>query len=132
MYILIIETVKIPERLETDTDFLTIDGTDTNDAYRQNIREKEIELELTLGECDLQTSTDMLRQLAKLLVNEKDSYNRPIPNRIETYFFKVVKLGYRDSNPGPRDPKSRVLAKLNYTPKVCVLPNVIFRPTSAK
>ena len=89
-----IETVKIPEGLETDTDFLTIDGTDTNDAYRQNIREKEIELELTLGECDLQTSTDMLRQLAKLLVNEKDSYNRPIPNRIEFSHYPDVYFEY--------------------------------------
>ena len=93
-YGVFIDDVVIPEGLETDTDFLNIDGTDTNDAYRQNIREKEIELTLSLGECDLQTSTDMLRQLAKLLVNEKDSYNRPIPKRIEFSHYPDVYFEY--------------------------------------
>ena len=77
-----IEAVKIPEGLETDTSYLTVDGTDTNDAYRQNIREKTIEIEFNLSNCDLQTSTNMLRQLAKLFVNEKDQYNRPIPKHL--------------------------------------------------
>lgn len=78
-----IETIKIPEGLNTDTSFLSIDGTDTNDAYRQNIREKTITIEFNLSNCELQTSTDMLRQLTKLFVNEKDQYNRPIPKRIQ-------------------------------------------------
>jgi hypothetical protein len=77
-----IEEVKIPEGLETDTSYLTVDGTDTNDAYRQNIREKTIEIQFNLSNCDLQTSTNMLRQLAKLFVNEKDQYNRPIPKHL--------------------------------------------------
>jgi hypothetical protein len=89
-----IENVNIPSGLETDTSFLTIDGTDTNDAYRQNIREKTIELDLTIGECDLQTSTDMLRQLTKLLVNDKDRYNRPIPNIIEFSHYPDVYFEY--------------------------------------
>ena len=77
-----IEEINIPEGLETDTSFLTVDGTDTNDAYRQNIREKTIEIDFNLSNCDLQTSTNMLRQLTKLFVNEKDQYNRPIPKHI--------------------------------------------------
>ena len=77
-----IETVKIPEGLKTDTSYLTVDGTDTNDAYRQNIREKTIEIQFNLSNCDLQTSTNMLRQLAKLFTNEKDQYNRPIPKHL--------------------------------------------------
>lgn len=77
-----IEDVHIPEGLETDTKYLTIDGTDTNDAYRQNIREKAIEVTFNISECDLKTSTDMLRQVTKLLVNERDDYNRPIPKTI--------------------------------------------------
>ena len=89
-----IEDAQIPEGLDTDTSFLSIDGTDTNDAYRQNIREKEIELEMSIGECDLQTSTDMLRQLTKLLVNEKDEYNRPIPNTIEFSHYPDVYFEY--------------------------------------
>ena len=82
-YAAFIESIQIPEGLETDTSFLTIDGTDTNDAYRQNIREKTITIEFNIDTCDIQTSTDMLRQLTKLFVNEKDQYNRPIPKRIE-------------------------------------------------
>lgn len=88
------EDVTIPEGLETDTAYLSIDGTDTNDAYRQNIREKDITLELSLTECDYQTSTDMLRQLAKLLVNERDEYNRPIPKRIEFTHYPDVYFEY--------------------------------------
>ena len=68
--------------METDTSYLTVDGTDTNDAYRQNIREKTIEIQFNLSNCDLQTSTNMLRQLAKLFTNEKDQYNRPIPKHL--------------------------------------------------
>ena len=78
-----IDDVKIPEGLETDTSFINIDGTDMNDAYRQNIKEKTIEIEFNIGECDLQSSTDLLRQITKLFVNEKDQYNRPIPKTIE-------------------------------------------------
>lgn len=78
-----VTNIQIPEGLETDTSFLHVDGTDMNDAYRQNIREKKITIEFNISNCDLKTSTDMLRQLTKLFVNEKDEYNRPIPNRIE-------------------------------------------------
>lgn len=89
-----IDNVVIPEGLETDTSFLTLDGTDTNDAYRQNIREKEIELSLTIGDCDLGSSTDLLRQLTRALVNEKDSINRPIPKRIEFSHYPDVYFEY--------------------------------------
>ena len=77
-----IEDINIPEGLKTDTSYITIDGTDMNDAYRQNIREKTITLTFSIGECDLETSTTLLRQLTKLLVNEKDQYNRPIPKQV--------------------------------------------------
>ena len=88
------DDVHIPEGLETDTSFLKIDGTDTNDAYRQNIVEKEIELSLYIAECDFQNSTDMLRQLSKVLVNDRDDYNRPIPNRIEFSHYPDVYFEY--------------------------------------
>ena len=77
-----IDTVNIPEGLNTDTSYINVNGTDINDAYRQNIREKTIEIGFNINECDLKTSTDMLRQITKLLVNEKDQYNRPIPKTI--------------------------------------------------
>ena len=90
-----IENVKIPEGLETDTSFLTIDGTDTNDAYRQNIREKQIEISFNLSQCDIETTTNMLRQLAKLFTNNRDQYNRPIPKRLQfshypTDYFEYI------------------------------------------
>ena len=88
------EDVNIPEGLETDTAYLSINGTDTNDAYRQNIKEKDITLELSLTECDYQNSTDMLRQLAKLLVNERDEYNRPIPKRVDFSHYPDVYFEY--------------------------------------
>lgn len=82
-----IEDVNIPEGLETDTHFITVDGTDMNDAYRQNIREKTITIDFNISECDLKTSTDMLRQITKLFVNEKDQYNRPIPKRVQFSYY---------------------------------------------
>ena len=78
-----IETVNIPAGLETDTSYINVDGTDMNDAYRQNIKEKQITVSFNISACDIQTSTDLLRQITKLFTNTKDQYNRPIPNRIE-------------------------------------------------
>ena len=78
-----ITDLQIPSGLKTSTSFLSIDGTDTNDAYRQNIREKTITIECDIGDCNLLDSTNQLRELTRLIVNEKDKYNRPIPKRIE-------------------------------------------------
>lgn len=78
-----IQDVNIPAGLKTSTSFLSIDGTDTNDAYRQNIKEKEIELTLEIGDCTLLDSTNQLQELTQLIVNDKDQYNRPIPKRVE-------------------------------------------------
>ena len=89
-----LENVKIPEGLETDTQYLSIDGTDTNDVYRQNIREKTIEIDFTLDQCDLTTATTMLRQLTQLLTNKRDKYNRPIPKRIEFTHYPDVYFEY--------------------------------------
>ena len=89
-----IQEVNVPEGLETDTDYLTIDGTDTNDAYRQNIREKTIEIEVEIGDCNLTDSTNSLRQFTKLLVNERDKYNRPIPKRIWFSHYPDVYFEY--------------------------------------
>ena len=96
-YGVFITDLKIPQGLKTDTDFLTIDGTDTNDAYRQNIREKTIEIDFEINEeCNLKRNTDLVRQFTQLLLNEKDEYNRPIPKTIsfshmpDVYFEYIV------------------------------------------
>ena len=87
--------VKIPEGLETDTAYLSVDGTDINDAYRQNIREKEIQIEFDIGDgCSLEAATLSLREFAKLLVNDRDEYNRPIPKRIEFSHYPDVYWEY--------------------------------------
>jgi len=87
--------VNIPEGLQTETDYLKVDGTDTNDAYRQNITSKEITLEFDLGEdCDLEANTLSRREFAKLLVNDRDEYNRPIPKRIEFSHYPDVYWEY--------------------------------------
>ena len=87
--------VKIPEGLETDTAYLSVDGTDINDAYRQNIREKEIQIEFDIGDgCNLEAATLSLREFAKVLVNDRDEYNRPIPNRIEFSHYPDVYWEY--------------------------------------
>jgi hypothetical protein len=90
-----LKDVEIPEGLKTDVDYLTIDGTDTNDPYRQNIREKEITIELDIGDnCNLAESTLSVRDLARLFQNKRDKYNRPIPNRIEFSHYPDVYWEY--------------------------------------
>ena len=79
-----IKNLSIPPGLATDVDYLQVDGTDTNEAHRQTIKEKIIELEFDIGDnCDLTASTKSLQQVTQLLMNERDQYNRPIPKTIE-------------------------------------------------
>jgi hypothetical protein len=89
-----ITDLKVPEGLETDTSYLKVDGTDTNDAYRQNITEKEIKIEFEIDGCDLEASTLSLRELTKLLVNDRDEFNRPIPKRLELSNYPEVYWEY--------------------------------------
>ena len=94
-YGVFIKDIDIPSGLKTDTAFLDIDGTDTNVSYRQNIREKEITIEFEIGDnCDLQTATDSLRQVTQLILNERDSLNRPIPKQIRFNFMPDVYFEY--------------------------------------
>lgn len=90
-YSAFITNVTIPEGLKTDTDYITVDGTDVNDPYRQNIRGKTIEIEFDVGDnCDLEGSTLSLNELKKLFTNERDKYHRPIPKRIEFSHYPDV------------------------------------------
>lgn len=90
-----IKDIDIPHGLETDTDYINIDGTDTNDAYMQSIREKTITMELEIGDnCNLKEATDTLRQLTQLLLTKRDKYNRPIPKQITFSFMPDVYYEY--------------------------------------
>ena len=90
-----ITNITVPEGLETETDYLKIDGTDTNDPYRQNVKEKPIIIEFDIGEsCNLEDNTLSLRELTRLLVNDRDEYNRPIPKRLELSHYPDVYWEY--------------------------------------
>ena len=90
-----IRNITVPEGLETETDYLKIDGTDTNDPYRQNVKEKPIIIEFDIGEsCNLEDNTLSLRDLTRLLVNDRDEYNRPIPKRLELSHYPDVYWEY--------------------------------------
>ena len=93
--------LKIPEGLKTNTKYITITGSDTNDPYQQNIEEKTIEIEFELGNnCDIEGNTFAMRQFTKLLTTTRDKYNRPIPKRIEfshypdVYWEYILEEGY--------------------------------------
>ena len=82
-YDFFLQDLKIPEGLETDTKTLNVDGTDLNSIYRQNIKEKTIEMEFSIDGCNIEESTQSFRELIKLFVNERTALNKPIPKRIE-------------------------------------------------
>lgn len=100
-----VNKVKIPEGLKTDTKHLTIDGTDTNNAYRMNIQPKEIEIDFSVRGCNLLETTELLRQLAKLFVNERDELNNPIEKRIEFSTYPDVYFMYIMEDPFDVDPQ---------------------------
>lgn len=108
-----VNKVKIPEGLLTDTKYLTIDGTDTNDAYRMNVKGKEIEIEFSVRGCNLLETTELLRQLARLFVNERDDLNNPIEKRIEFSIYPDVYFMYIMEDPFDVDPQIT-----DYTSKV--------------
>lgn len=93
-YGLFLEEVEIPEGLKTDTNFLSIDGTDTNEAYRMNIDKKTIKVEFTVDGCDIHETTIALRRIAKMLINERDSLNRPIPRKVAFSHYPDVHWYY--------------------------------------
>lgn len=79
-----IQDFKMVSGIKTDTKYLNVDGSDTNDAYNMSIDDKEIELEFDIDGCTLEESTELLQQITKLLTNRRDKLNRPIPKVIET------------------------------------------------
>ena len=93
-YNVFLDKVEIPEGLETDTKYLTVEGTDTNDAYRQNIKQKEITLEFSIDECTFEEATETLQDVTELLVNERDVLNTPIPKVIQFSHYPNIYWEY--------------------------------------
>lgn len=82
-----IQDYELPAGIQTDTKFLNIDGTDTNSAYRMNIREKEMTIEFDIDGCNLKDSTALLNEITKLFTNKRDELDQPIPKKIEANFL---------------------------------------------
>ena len=82
-YGMFLDSVVIPSGLKTNVKYLDIDGTDRNEAYRQNIDKKEITIKFYVEGCTIEETTEMLKLIGKLFSNKRDSLNRPIPNQIE-------------------------------------------------
>ena len=78
-----LRNAKVPMGLKMNTQYMEIDGADTYDPVNQAVREKEIELEGSIDGCDINETTQLVKQLTKLLVTERDGLNRPIPNILE-------------------------------------------------
>lgn len=78
-----LEDLKIPIGLNLDTQYMEINGKDTNKPVNQAIRSKEITATLIVDGCDINETTQMVKQLNKLLVTERDSLNVPVPNILE-------------------------------------------------
>ncbi|WP_295588808.1 phage distal tail protein [uncultured Methanobrevibacter sp.] len=95
--------VDVPQGLKTDVKYLENEGTDTNDACRQNITKKEITIKFAIHGCTIEETTSYLRLLGKLFVNKRDELNRPILNNIEftNYpgeYWRVLMTDPIDSN----------------------------------
>lgn len=78
-----LQDVNIPEGLDTDVDYTTVNGTDINDPSNQSIKAKTIEVEFSVDGCDLESSTLALKEIKRLLYTKRDKYKRPIPKRLE-------------------------------------------------
>ena len=91
-----ITDIEIPFGRNSETKYLNIEGTDTNVAYRQNIRGKEIKIHFSLDGCDLNETTAQVQQLAKLFTNKRDELNAPIPKEIrfthipDKFFYYIL------------------------------------------
>lgn len=86
-YGMFIKSVKIPKGLETDVKYLEVEGSDINEGFNQTIDKKEIEIEFRVLGCDINETTQMMQDIAKLFTNERDELNRPIPNRLDLSMF---------------------------------------------
>ena len=81
-YGMFLQKANIPLGLETETKYPEIEGVDANKPYRQNINPKTIELEFSIGDCLLEDSTMMFRNLVRLLQTKRDSLDQPILKKI--------------------------------------------------
>lgn len=86
-YGMFLKSAEVPKGLSMDTKYITNEGTDTNSPITQNIKESEIKLEFGVHGCDIFETSQLLNEISKLIINERDKLNKPIPNIIEFEHF---------------------------------------------
>ncbi len=82
-YTMFLLEAPVPVGVNTNTKYITVEGTDTNDAYLMTLDAKEITLKFGVYGCNIYETTKNLQEIGKLLVNERDELNKPIPNILE-------------------------------------------------
>lgn len=86
-YGMFLKNAEVPKALKMDTKYITNEGTDTNTPIKQNITTSEIKLEFGVHGCTIFETSKLLNEISKLIINERDRLNRPIPNIIEFEHF---------------------------------------------
>lgn len=82
-YNVFIQNAIVKPGTNNDVKYLEVEGTDSNLAYRSNIKEKEIEMDIRVPGCDIEETTAYVERLSKLLSNKRNKFNKPILNEIE-------------------------------------------------
>lgn len=82
-YGMFIRDIKLRPGIKYDAKYFEVDGSDINSPSRMNIDMKEAEIEFRIIGCNLQETTALLREIAKILNNDRDELNQPIPKRVE-------------------------------------------------
>ena len=68
---------------KNDLSMYQIPGTDETIPYRMNISDKEISLEISIDDCDIEESALLVDKLVKLFTNDRHTLtNKPIPKSI--------------------------------------------------
>lgn len=86
-YGMFLKLPEIPKGLKMDAKYITNEGTDVNVPIKQNIQTSEIKLTFGVHGCTIFETSQLLNEITKLIVNERNSLDRPIPNIIEFSHF---------------------------------------------
>lgn len=82
-YNMFITNVQIPAATDNNVKYIDVDGTDSNIAYRSNIKGKEIKIEFSVLGCDLEETSLFLERIGNLFRNKRNEFNKPKLNTVE-------------------------------------------------
>lgn len=77
-----VQSVDINPGVKSKCSYISIEGSDSHDPMTMNIQAKEIEIKFNVRGCTIEETTKLLREIARILANDRDELNRPIPKRI--------------------------------------------------